>query len=266
MNRLLKIELQKVRQHTSFWVLSILYIVILFAIFFSGKFFLDFLAKKGESFGNIIDPSKIPVYAFPDVWHNTTYVAGFLKFILAIYVIISITNEINYGTLRQNIVNGLSRWDFLISKIILVFLLSLGSTLFIMIIGFVLGFMYSDNIELGDIVTYMQFLPGYLLQITTYLIFALFTGLLIRRTGLSMALLFLYTLIIEPIIIFRIKIAWVKGLFPLKAMNNLIRFPFKKYALREIQDYIAWQDTLIVFIYALLFISLIYLILKKRDL
>ena len=81
-----------------------------------------------------------------------------------------------------------------------------------------------------------------------------------------MALLFLYTLIIEPIIIFRIKVDWVKGLFPLKAMNNLIRFPFKKYALREIQDYIALQDTLIVFIYVLLFISLIYLILKKRDL
>ena len=70
MNRLVKIELQKVKQHTSFWVLSILYLVILFAIFFSGKFFLDFLAKKGESFGSIIDPSKIPVYAFPDVWHN----------------------------------------------------------------------------------------------------------------------------------------------------------------------------------------------------
>ena len=158
MNRLIKIELQKVKQHTSFWVLSILYLVILFAIFFSGKFFLDFLAKKGESLGNIIDPSKIPVYAFPDVWHNITYIAGFLKFILAIYIIISITNEISYGTLRQNIINGLSRWDFLISKIILVFLLSLGSTLFIMIIGFLLGFMYSGNIELDDIITYMQFL------------------------------------------------------------------------------------------------------------
>lgn len=266
MNRLIKIELQKVKSHTSFWVLSVLYLLILFAIFFSGKFFLDFLARKGESLGNIIDPSKIPVYEFPDVWQNITYVAGFLKFILAIYIIISITNEISFGTLRQNIVNGLSRWDFLISKIFLVLLMSLGSTLFIMLIGFSLGFMYSSNIELGAIITYMEFLPGYMLQISTYLIFALFTGLLIKRTGLSMALLFLYTLIIEPIILFRIKVDWVKGLFPIKAMNNLIRFPFKKYALREIQDYIAWQDTLIVFIYAVLLISLIYLILKKRDL
>ena len=81
-----------------------------------------------------------------------------------------------------------------------------------------------------------------------------------------MGLLFLYTLIIEPIITFRIKADWIKGLFPLKAINNLIRFPFKKYALREVQDYIAWDDALIVSIYIVIFISLMYLILKKRDL
>ena len=221
---------------------------------------------KGESFNDIIDPSKIPIYDFPDVWHNLTYIAGFLKFILAIYIIISITNEINYGTLRQNIINGLSRWDFLVSKMILVLLLGLSSTIFILIMGFLLGFLYSSTLEFRAIITYMEFLPGYLLQISTYLTFALFIGLLINKTGLSIALLFLYTLIIEPIITFRIKTDWIKGLLPVKAMNNVIKFPFKKYALREIQDYIAWQDTLIVIIYALLFISLIYLILKKRDL
>ena len=121
MKRIVRIELLKIKSYSTFWVLTSLYFLILVTIFFSGKFFLDFLASKGESLGNIVDPSRIPIYDFPDVWHNLTYVAGFLKFILAIYVIISITNEINYGTIRQNIMNGLSRWDFLISKLVLVF-------------------------------------------------------------------------------------------------------------------------------------------------
>jgi len=266
MKRIVRIELLKIKSYSTFWVLTALYFLILITIFFSGKFFLDFLAKKGENLGNFIDPSRIPIYDFPDVWHNLTYVTGFLKFILAIYILISITNEINYGTIRLNIMNGLSRWEFLISKLVLVLILSVASTLFILVAGFILGFIYSENIEIIDIITYMVFIPGYLLQIFTYLIFALFIGLLIKRTGLSMGLLFLYTLIIEPIITFRIKTEWVKGLFPLKAINNLIRVPFAKYAFREVQDYIAWDDALIAIIYLIIFISLLYLILKKRDL
>jgi ABC-2 type transport system permease protein len=266
MKRIIRIELLKIRSYGTFWVLAAIYFLILITIFFSGKFFLDLLAKKGDSLGAIVNPSKVPIYDFPDVWHNLTYVAGFLKFILAIYIIISITNEISYGTLRQNIMNGLSRWDFLLSKLILVCLLSLVSTIFILLAGFTLGFLYSGSKEFHDIITYMEFVPAYFLQVTAYLLFALFVGMLIKRTGLSMGLLFLYTLIIEPIVALRIKADWAKGLLPLKAINNLIRLPFKKYIFREVQDFIAWDDVLIVCIYIIIFISLIYLILKKRDL
>jgi ABC-2 type transport system permease protein len=266
MKRIIRIELLKIRSNSTFWVLTAIYFLILLTIFFSGKFFLNFLARQEESISNIVDPSRIPIYEFPDVWHNLSYVAGFLKFILAIYVIISITNEISYGTLRQNIMNGLSRWDFLVSKLFLIFLLSLASAIFVLLSGFILGFLYSDSRELHDITTYLEFIPAYLLQITAYLLFALFIGVLIKRTGLAMGLLFLYTLIIEPIIVLRIKTGWIKGLLPLKAINNLIRLPFKKYILREIQDYIAWDDLIIVCIYIIILTLAIYQILRKRDL
>jgi ABC-2 type transport system permease protein len=242
MKRIIRVELLKIRSNGTFWTLTCIYFLILLTIFFSGKFFLNFLAKQEESISNIVDPSRIPIYEFPDVWHNLTYVAGFLKFILAIYIIISITNEVSYGTLRQNIMNGLSRWDFLVSKLFLVFLLSLASAIFVLLTGFILGFLYSGTRDLHDIITYMEFVPAYLLQVSAYLLFALLIGVLIRRTGLAMGLLFLYTLIIEPIIALRIKTEWIKGLLPLKAINNLIRLPFKKYILREVQDYIAWDD------------------------
>jgi len=214
----------------------------------------------------MVDPDSIPLYQFPDIWHNVAYVAGFLKFILAIYAIISITNEISYDTLRQNIMNGLSRFDFILSKLFLVMLLSLGSALFLFLTSLIIGFLSTPEIQFHDVVKYSGFIPAYFLMLLAYLIFALLIGLLIKRTGLAMGLMFLYTLIIEPVVVFRIKSDFIKGLFPLKSINNLIHMPFGKYALREVQDYVAFKDVAIVVIYIALFIYCLYLLLKKRDL
>jgi hypothetical protein len=88
-------------------------------------------------------------------------------------------------------------------------------------------------------------------------------GLLIKRTGLAMNM-FLYTNY-EPVIAFRIRVEWIKGLFPIKAINNLIHMPFGKYALREVQDYVAFTDILIVLAYSAIFIYCIYMLQKKID-
>ncbi|MBN1414402.1 MAG: hypothetical protein JW973_04825 [Bacteroidales bacterium] len=266
MKRLLRIEWYKLKYHTPFWIFAGLHIAILLLVFLSAKFFLDFLAGKGEMINNVIDPSRIPVFEFPDVWHNITYVAGFLKIILAIYIIISLCNEISYGTLRQNIMNGMSRSEFMLSKFFLILLLSLSATVFLLITGLTMGFIYTEETAISSIIQYTGFLPAYFLQVTIYQLMAFLLALVIRRTGISMGLLILYTYIVEPIIVFRIKTVWIKGLFPLKAINNLIRLPFGKYAFRETQDFIAIQDIGIALAYTALFVYLIYLVLKKRDL
>jgi len=266
MNRLFRIELIKIKSNASFWVLTSLHIGIILLVVLSGKMFFNSLSIDGKSISNMVDPSNIPLYKFPDIWHNITYVAAYLKFILAIYVIISITSEISYDTLRQNIMNGLSRTDFIISKLFLIVLLSLCSALFLFISGLVIGLISTPEPQIHDMIKYSGFIPAYFLLLTAYLIFALLIGLLIKRTGLAMGLMFLYTIIIEPIIVFRIKTDWIKGLFPLKSINNLIHMPFGKYVLREVQDYVAVKDIFIVLLYSALFIYCIYLLLKKRDL
>jgi ABC-2 type transport system permease protein len=266
MNRLFRIELIKIKSNASFWVLVSLHIGIILLVVLSGKVFLKSLSINGESISNMVDPASIPLYQFPDIWHNITYVAGYLKFILAIYMIISITSEITYDTLRQNIMNGMSRADFIISKLFLVLVLSLGSAVFLFLTGLIIGFLSTPDPQIHDIVKYAGFIPAYFLLLTAYLIFALLIGLLIRKTGLALGLLFLYTIIVEPIIVFRIETAWIKGLFPLKAINNLVHMPFGKYVLREVQDYVALKDIAIVIAYCILFVYCIYLLLKKRDL
>jgi ABC-type transport system involved in multi-copper enzyme maturation permease subunit len=266
MSRLIKLEWLKIRSNATFWVLVGLHIGIVLLIVLSGKMFLGSLSINGSNLKDFAGVNNIPIYQFPDIWHNITYVAGFLKFILAIYMIISITNEITYDTLRQNIMNGLSRVDFIISKLVLVFLLSIGSTLFVFITGFSLGVGTTGNLALHDVIKYSGFIPAYFLQLTAYLIFALFIGLLIRRTGLAMGLMFLYSLIIEPVVGMRIQSDVIKGFLPMRSISNLIHMPFGKYLLREIQDYVTFREIIIVIAYAGIFIGLIYLLLKKRDL
>jgi ABC-2 type transport system permease protein len=266
MSRLIKLEWLKIRSNATFWVLVGLHIGIVLLIVLSGRVFLGSLSIDGNNLKNFAGVDNIPIYQFPDIWHNITYVAGFLKFILAIYVIISITNEITYETLRQNIMNGLSRVDFILSKLFLVFLLSIGSTLFVFITGLSLGFTTTTDLALHDVIKYSGFIPAYFLQLSAYLIFALFIGLLIRRTGLAMGMLFLYSLIIEPVLGLRIQNDVIKGFLPMRSINNLIHMPFGKYLLREVQDYVAGRDIFIVIAYMALFLALIYLLLKKRDL
>jgi ABC-type transport system involved in multi-copper enzyme maturation permease subunit len=266
MKRLFFIEWYKLKNHSPFWIFAGLHILILLLIFLSAKFFLDFLASKGEMINKAVDPAMVPVFVFPDIWHNMTYIAGFLKIIPAIYVIISVCNEISYGTMRQNIMNGLSRGEFMKSKFFLILILSLSVTLFLLVAGLTLGFIYTREIVMHYIIKYSGFLAAYFLQVTVYQLIAFLLALLIKRTGLTMGLLIIYTYIVEPIIVFRIKSGWIKGLFPLKAINNLIRFPFGRYMFRETQDYVAIQDLSIVLAYAVLFIFLIYLVLRKRDL
>ncbi len=266
MSRLIKIEWLKIRSNATFWVLVGLHIGIVLLIVLSGKMFLGSFSFNGNSLKDLAGMNNIPIYQFPDIWHNITYVAGFLKFILAIYMIISITNEIAFDTLRQNIMNGLSRVDFILSKLILVFLLSVGSTLFVFVTGFILGATNTPDMVLHDVIKYSGFIPAYFLQLSAYLIFALLIGLLIKRTGLAFGLFFLYSLVIEPVVGLRIQDEVIKGFLPMKSIGNLIHMPFGKYLLREIQDYVAFREILIVIAFIAIFTGLIYLLLKKRDL
>ena len=111
MIRLFEIEWLKLKNYTVFWILLIMYFLGLILILSSGMFLMQFLKYKGADF-NGIDPTILPLYDFPDVWQNMTYIATFFKIILAFIVIISVTNEISYRTMRQNVIDGLSKWEW----------------------------------------------------------------------------------------------------------------------------------------------------------
>ena len=100
MIRLLKIDLLKLTNYRTFWIMVILYFATMGVITSSGMEFLKWLVSKGADF-NDVDILRVPLYHFPDIWQNLTYVSLFFKLVLAVVVIISITNEFSYKTVRQ---------------------------------------------------------------------------------------------------------------------------------------------------------------------
>ncbi len=266
MLHLLKIDLKKMTSYRTFWVVCGLYFVTLAFTTASGMEFLKWIASKSAEFGQNININRIPLYHFPDVWQNLVYISGLFKIVLAIMVVISITNEFTYRTIRQNIIDGMSRWEFLQSKILTNVLLSLMSVAMIFSIGLVTGIIYSPHLIFEDMLTDLDFFPAYFLEVFSFLSYALMLGVLIQRSGLTIILLLLSHMI-EAIMKVNLpdSAEWLKQFFPMQSITNLVSLPFARYALQEIQDYVAFGAVVIAVIWAFLFNYFAYLKLKKSD-
>ncbi len=267
MLHLLKIDLKKLVNYRTFWIVCGLYFFTLAFTTASGMEFLKWLASKGAEFGTKININRIPLYHFPDVWQNLVYISGFFKIVLAIMVVISITNEFTYRTLRQNIIDGMSRWEFLQTKILTNLLLSLMSVIMVFIIGLVTGFIYSPEVDWNYVFTDLEFFPAYFLEVFAFLSFALMLGMFVHRSGLTIILLLLSRIIEAPLDAYfnNHYSESVTQFFPMQSISNLIAMPFARYAFQEIQDYVSLTAVAIVLVWIFVFNYLSYLKLEKSD-
>jgi len=266
MLHLLKIDLKKMTSYRTFWVVCGLYFLTLGFGAASGMEFLKWVANLFDNFGQKLNITRIPLYHFPDVWMNLIWFGGLLKVVLSIMVVISITNEFTYRTLRQNIIDGLSRTEFLISKILTNVLLSLMSVAMIFLIGLVTGMIYSPSIEISKILTDLEFFLAYFLEIFFFLSYALMLGILIQRSGLTIIFLLLSQMI-ESIITANLD-DYVPGVipyFPMRSIWNLIDFPLPRYAFQEIRDYITIASVITVVAWTTAFNYFSYLKLTRSD-
>ena len=273
MLRLLNIEWEKLRSYRAFWVMVVLYVFVLFSMIFAVPALLDYIADHAKE-NLALKAFKAIVFNFPDIWQNIAFVAsmrGFIKIFLAILVMIFITNEFSFLTIRTNILNGMSRGEFITGKLLVIFFLTLLSTLAVFFAGMYLGFTQSPVRSVSAVFSKMHYLLAYFLEVFTYLTFALMIGVLIRKTGFAVIVLLLY-LIIEPIIQYYVPDDFDKYL-PLNAMNHLIWSPNTSLIKvktpefnMDFQEFISWADAGICFLYVIIFISAIYLFLRIKDL
>lgn len=266
MLHLLKIELKKMTSYRTFWVVCGLYFITIGFSTASGMEFLKWLASFIDGFGEELNIDRIPLYHFPDVWLNLIWWSGLFKVLLGIMVVISITNEYSYRTIRQNVIDGLSRWEFLGSKLLLNATLSLASVLLIFLVATVTGFIYTPQIEWKYVFTDIEFFLVYFLEIFEYLSFALLLGILIKRSGLTIILLLLSGML-ELIIKLNVDDQFPDAIpfFPLQSITELVPLPFYRYGFVEIQDYIKLSSVAIALGWTFIFNYLSYFRLKKAD-
>jgi ABC-type transport system involved in multi-copper enzyme maturation permease subunit len=212
-----------------------------------------------------IDFSLVPVFKFPDIWQNIAYLAGFLKILLGIYMVIAMTNEFQYNTIRLNLTNGLTRFEFLMSKFIVAFIISLFSVFILFDIGIFVGLFKNESGISQDMFIKLPFLGAYFLEILFYMTLALFFSAWLQKTGITIFILLVYPLLIEPLVRWQIPDT-IDRYFPVKAMDNLNVFPFPKYFGIEVNELVPLDSTLVTVGWIIILFYLSYLILQRKSL
>ena len=284
MIRLLSIELQKIWQNRASKILTIVYFLSLTLLATVALIEFDFGAFKFEA-------AKSGFFNFPYIWHFSTYIASWLKIFLAVIIVSMIANEYSYGTLKQNLIDGMSKKEFLLSKVYTIILFSIVSTVLVFIISLILGLKYSSFTEVSIIFSDLEYLFAYFLKHVAFFSFCLFLALLIKRSAFTLGFIFVWFIgenVGHAILKYEILgykagdkntavIDWVKDVLPLESMSNLIIEPFtrlnfvksvtttvgasfeKNYDVQPI-------NIAIVLFWTTLFLFLSFYILKKRDL
>ena len=277
MIRAFKLEWLKLKHYRVFWILFGLYLLAQLLITSGGVFFLEWLKGKDVDFDGI-DPSIIPIYDFPDIWQNSVWLASFVKVLISFIIIVSVNNELSYNTLRQNIIDGVSKKEFLLSKLSLIVFLAGVCTVILFFSGLLTGFIYSSVTDLKYVFDEMEYLLGYFLQLVLFGLFAFSIALIIKKAGFAIVLIMLYSIVFEPIITSMFEFAdfvnqytenYVK-FFPIYSIEKLTgkvyETPFAKYFFQEIKDNILWYEWLIAIGWGAIFILFINWVLNKKDL
>lgn len=278
MKRLLSIELQKIWKNKASRVLTLTYFILLtfIALIASIKFDLGIFKFHLAEMG---------IFNFPFIWHFNTYIASILKLFLAIVIVSMMANEYSYGTLKQNLIDGMSKREFIESKFLTVVLFASVSTIFIFVMSLILGYSFSSYTEVSIVFSDLKYLLAYFVKLVGFFSFCLFLGILVKRSAFALGFLLVWNIIegiVKGILSFKIfpdskSATSIMQFFPLESMSNLIVEPFTRLSvvknlgtqigLDNIKNYdVEFKSLLIVVCWTVIFVYLSYRLLKKRDL
>jgi ABC-2 type transport system permease protein len=278
MLRLLQIELQKLKYNKSAKIISIVYFALIS--------FIALIVSIEFNFGGVkLRVADQGIFNFPFIWHFNTWMAAILKIFLAIVIVSMMANEYSYRTLKQNLIDGLSKKEFVLSKFLTVISYALASTVFVFIISLILGLIFSDYNEIGIIFSDLDYLVAYFIKLVGFFSLCLFLGVLVKRSAFAIGFLVIWW-VVEVILFLLMKFQFFKDtdiaenisqFFPLSAMSNLIVEPFTRLgAVQSAASQLGEEltksydvqilDLGIVIVWTALFIYWSYAILKKRDL
>ena len=223
MLNLLKIEWLKIKNYKAFWIFSILYLFAILGINYTG-YYINELTVKNLPASQMLLGSP---YGFPKVWQTVGFMSSWLLYFPGILFIMLLTNEFNFKTHRQNIIDGWTRKQFVTVKFMFAVLFSLVATFFNSLVALLFGFLST-----GSHFSFNGFENvGYIfIQTIAYLSFAMFLAVLFRKSGAAIAVFFLYGLIFEWLITvlinFKLHLTPLGYFLPLQVTDVMLPIPF----------------------------------------
>jgi ABC-2 type transport system permease protein len=276
MIKLIKIEFKKILTYKIFWILLGLYFIFLAAGLLMAEFMINNIVNNMNKHSPIPLP-HVAIYFFPWVWQNIAFFAT-IRYVLifpAIVIIILITNEFTFKTIRQNMINGLSKGEFLVSKLLLILVISVIMTFFLAIGTLIIGISHTADITLPLILQKSSFVIGFFVTMVSFQVFALFFGFILRNTGLAIALFTLYVFIAEPILYHLLKAPFVfkndiSTYLPVNSVLRVTEYPaipiLKQVMGLNLQDSVSLGACCIPLLYAAVMVGIVHWVLAKRDL
>lgn len=256
--RLLIIELRKVIWYRAFWISSFGYLLLMPLLFMSLANF-NIQVSGGTSLG-------LNLYLFPQVWQNVTYMASWFNLLLYFFVILLVTNEFQFRTLRQNIIDGMSREEVLIGKLLLLLLFTVVSTLLVAAVGLGCGLAYGEGVNWATATEKIHFLGIFFLQCYATLVFALFLSLVVQKQGLTIIAYLFYSMVVENVLRFKLLPQGWGDYLPMKIISDLIPNPLPSLLGMGVAKDPEWISVFLTLGYIALFSLASWGWLRWRDL
>ena len=125
--KLLKLEWSKFRKNS---VITLLF--VFFALFFPLSLY----------FGSILDtvsehvPMKVNILSAPLIWDYLGYAGNWIVFFfLGVLMIYTVTIDVQNKTMRQNIITGMTRTDYFLSKFLITLVLATVATVYYLVLS-----------------------------------------------------------------------------------------------------------------------------------
>jgi hypothetical protein len=225
---------------------------------------------------------------FPQIWNFLTYITALLKIFLGLIIIFTISNEFTTKMFKQNVIDGLSKKEFIISKVLTIGLLSLISTLVVLLMGLILGYSFSNTTDFSIGFKEFNCILGYFIKLFTFLSFLFFITVLLKRVVFVFLSFFLWWIleIILLVVEYTSKVVekfdsqgnriteepfLITNYLPLNSISNLIDEPFQRIQMvsqitgGSFEFSIPYGSILASIIYSTLFIMGSYWLIKKKD-
>jgi ABC-2 type transport system permease protein len=265
MMKLLKIEYLKVKNYGTFWA-----ILIIYAAFVP----LTYLAIG--QLGVSLLPQKSALLSFPTIWHYFTWTASWWNVLLGVLVVILVCNEFTFKTQRQNVIDGLSKRDVILGKLIFIIVLAFVIALYSFIVAAITGVIYSGT---ENFARNIEYVPIYFLQTIGYFAFAFMLAVLVKKPALSI-ILFILIIAIDVFLYNGNLLDHNAQFFPTIAISELTPNPFYDLLLGmqkadALKSGISFEEppnmsqgtrSIVAIVYIALLFLVSFFVVKRRDL